>query len=216
MVCAHCGSESHRTGDTVCAKYCTLCKEPGHRQNEQVANSASATNVEQPTPVESPTKRARSTTNVAPESVVVGTATNVPPPSSQPPAPTGATTTMPNLRLKMTHTLIEKALLQQAFEVPTNISLGDVQTIGKTTRVGIYNLTKGTKQCESFAIVARVVPDPFTGMQHSASSFVMHRTRHHCAAHTKLCIPMCHAHPPPHTCHITPLEHTPHKFGCCR
>ena len=32
MVCAHCGSESHRTGETVCAKYCTLCKEPGHRQ----------------------------------------------------------------------------------------------------------------------------------------------------------------------------------------
>ena len=32
MVCAHCGSESHRTGETVCAQYCTLCKEPGHRQ----------------------------------------------------------------------------------------------------------------------------------------------------------------------------------------
>ena len=32
MVCAHCSSESHRTGDPVCANYCTLCKEPGHRQ----------------------------------------------------------------------------------------------------------------------------------------------------------------------------------------
>jgi hypothetical protein len=32
MVCAHYGSESHRTGETVCAKYCTLCKEPGHGQ----------------------------------------------------------------------------------------------------------------------------------------------------------------------------------------
>ena len=31
MVCAHCGSESHRTGDSKC-EYCTLCKEPGHRQ----------------------------------------------------------------------------------------------------------------------------------------------------------------------------------------
>jgi hypothetical protein len=170
----------------------------------------------EPTPVESPTKRARSTTNVAPESVDVGTAPNVPPPPSQPPAPTGATTTLTNLRLKMTHRLIEKAFLQQAFDVPTNISLGDVQTIGKTTRVGIYNLTKGTKQCDSFAIIARWVPDPFTGMQHSASSFVMHRTRHQCAAHTKLCMPMCHAHAPPHTCHITQLEHTPPDCGCCR
>jgi len=32
MVCAHCGSESHHTGQSACAKYCTLCKEPGHRQ----------------------------------------------------------------------------------------------------------------------------------------------------------------------------------------
>ena len=32
MVCAHCGSESHHTGHSACAKYCTLCKEPGHRQ----------------------------------------------------------------------------------------------------------------------------------------------------------------------------------------
>ena len=32
MVCAHCGSESHRTGYSGCANYCTLCKEPGHRQ----------------------------------------------------------------------------------------------------------------------------------------------------------------------------------------
>jgi hypothetical protein len=32
MVCAHCGSESHRTGYCGCANYCTLCKEPEHRQ----------------------------------------------------------------------------------------------------------------------------------------------------------------------------------------
>ena len=32
MVCAHCGSDSHYTGDSKCANYCTLCKEPGHRQ----------------------------------------------------------------------------------------------------------------------------------------------------------------------------------------
>jgi hypothetical protein len=168
------------------------------------------------TTVESPTKRARSTTDVTSESVDVNTATNVPPPPSQPPAPTGATTTLPTLRLNMTHKLIEKASDQQAFEVPTEFFLGNVETIGKTTKVGTYNFTKGTKQCDSFAVVARVVPDPFTGMQHSASSFVMHRTRHHCATHTKLCMPMCHAHAPPHTCHITQLERTPHDFGCCR
>jgi hypothetical protein len=183
---------------------------PGTPVNDDSGDDAERTTVE------SPTKRARSTTNVAPESVDVGTATNVPPPTSQPPAPTSATTTMPNLRLNMTHTLIEKAFRQQAFEIPTEISLGDVQTIGKTTKVVTYNLTKGTKQCDSFAIVGIVVPDPFTGMQHSASSFVMHRTRHHCAAHTKLCMTMCHAHAPPHTCHITQLERTPHDFGCCR
>ena len=32
MVCAHCGSESHHTGHSACAKYCTMCKESGHRQ----------------------------------------------------------------------------------------------------------------------------------------------------------------------------------------
>ena len=32
MVCAHCGSEAHYTGDSKCANYCTLCKETGHRQ----------------------------------------------------------------------------------------------------------------------------------------------------------------------------------------
>ncbi len=32
MVFAHCGSESHHTGHSACAKYCTLCKESGHRQ----------------------------------------------------------------------------------------------------------------------------------------------------------------------------------------
>ena len=34
MVCAHCGSESHRTGDSKC-EYCTLCKEPGHRETSR-------------------------------------------------------------------------------------------------------------------------------------------------------------------------------------
>ena len=165
------------------------------------------------TTVESPTKRARNTTDVTPESVDVNTATNVPPPPSQPPAPTGATTTLPNLRLHMTHKLIERAFDQQAFEIPTDFSLGDVQTIGKTTKVVTYNLTKGTKQCDSFAIVGIVVPDPFTGMQHSASSFVMHRTRHHSAPHTKLCMPMCHANAPPHMSYHTTRAH---DFGCCR
>ena len=32
MVCAHCGSESHRTGSGNCPNYCTLCKVAGHRQ----------------------------------------------------------------------------------------------------------------------------------------------------------------------------------------
>ena len=32
MVCAHCGSESHRTGDSSCKGYCTLCAQSGHRQ----------------------------------------------------------------------------------------------------------------------------------------------------------------------------------------
>ena len=32
MVCAHCGSESHRTGSSDCPNYCTLCKVTGHRQ----------------------------------------------------------------------------------------------------------------------------------------------------------------------------------------
>ena len=32
MVCANCGSDSHRTGDSACPKYCTLCAQPGHRQ----------------------------------------------------------------------------------------------------------------------------------------------------------------------------------------
>jgi hypothetical protein len=35
MVCAHCDSESHHTGHSVCTKYCTPHKERGHRQNEQ-------------------------------------------------------------------------------------------------------------------------------------------------------------------------------------
>ncbi len=32
MVCAHCASELHHTGHSACAKYCTLCKESGHKQ----------------------------------------------------------------------------------------------------------------------------------------------------------------------------------------
>ena len=32
MVCNHCASESHRTNHQNCPNYCTLCKEPGHRQ----------------------------------------------------------------------------------------------------------------------------------------------------------------------------------------
>ena len=32
MVCAHCSSESHRTNSNSCPNYCTLCKEPAHRQ----------------------------------------------------------------------------------------------------------------------------------------------------------------------------------------
>ena len=123
------------------------------------------------TTVESPKKRARTTEIVHPESADVNTATpatNVLPPPSEPPAPTGATTTPRNLRLVMTHKLIKKAFLQQAFDIPTDISLGSVQTIGKTTTVAIYNLTKGTKQFDSFGIIAKVVPNPLTGMRHSA------------------------------------------------
>ena len=32
MVCAHCGSKTHRTGSGNCSKYCAMCKTPGHRQ----------------------------------------------------------------------------------------------------------------------------------------------------------------------------------------
>ena len=32
MVCAHCGSETHRTNHPNCTKYCTMCKAPGHGQ----------------------------------------------------------------------------------------------------------------------------------------------------------------------------------------
>ena len=32
MVCANCGSHSHRTNHKDCAGYCTLCAQPGHRQ----------------------------------------------------------------------------------------------------------------------------------------------------------------------------------------
>jgi hypothetical protein len=32
MVCAHCGSETHRTNHPNCTKYCTMCKSPGHGQ----------------------------------------------------------------------------------------------------------------------------------------------------------------------------------------
>ena len=32
MVCAHCGSETHRTNHPGCSKYCAMCKAPGHRQ----------------------------------------------------------------------------------------------------------------------------------------------------------------------------------------
>ena len=32
MVCANCGSDSHRTNQKDCPKYCTLCAQPGHRQ----------------------------------------------------------------------------------------------------------------------------------------------------------------------------------------
>ena len=32
MVCAHCGSDSHRTGSSNCPNYCTLCNVAGHRQ----------------------------------------------------------------------------------------------------------------------------------------------------------------------------------------
>ena len=36
MVCNHCGSQSHQTNKIFnhrdCPNYCTLCKEPGHRQ----------------------------------------------------------------------------------------------------------------------------------------------------------------------------------------
>ena len=32
MICDHCGSKTHGTGNSGCSKYCTLCKTPGHRQ----------------------------------------------------------------------------------------------------------------------------------------------------------------------------------------
>ena len=32
MVCANCGSESHHTGSSTCQSYCTMCAQPGHRQ----------------------------------------------------------------------------------------------------------------------------------------------------------------------------------------
>ena len=32
MVCVNCGSEAHRTGDSRCKNYCTLCAQSGHRQ----------------------------------------------------------------------------------------------------------------------------------------------------------------------------------------
>ena len=39
MVCAHCGSESHRTNSGKCPDYCTLCREPGHRQKSNECKS---------------------------------------------------------------------------------------------------------------------------------------------------------------------------------
>ena len=119
------------------------------------------------TTVESPTKRARTTPNVEPESVADGTASDVPPPPSEPPAPTGSTTTASltphNLRLKMTTKLIETAASRLAFDIPTSISLKDVETIGQTTKVATYILNKGAKPTESFAIIAEVVPNAVTG-----------------------------------------------------
>lgn len=115
------------------------------------------------TNVESPTKRARTTPNVEPESVADGTASNVQPPPSGPPAPTGSSTTPANLRLVMSKKLIQTAASRHAFDIPTNISLKDVQTIGKTTTVATYMLNKGTNPTESFAIIAQVVPNPVTG-----------------------------------------------------
>ena len=32
IVCAHCGSETHRTNHPGCSNYCATCKTPGHRQ----------------------------------------------------------------------------------------------------------------------------------------------------------------------------------------
>ena len=32
MVCAHCGSKTHRTGSGNCSNYCAMCKTPGHGQ----------------------------------------------------------------------------------------------------------------------------------------------------------------------------------------
>ena len=115
------------------------------------------------TTVESPTKRARTTPNVEPESVADGTASNVPPSPSEPPAPTGSTTTPANLRLPMSKKLIKKAASRDAFVIPTNISLKSVETIGKTTTVATYMLNKGANPTESFAIIAQVVPNPVTG-----------------------------------------------------
>jgi hypothetical protein len=33
MVCANCGSGSHRSNHASCTKHCTLCRADGHRQN---------------------------------------------------------------------------------------------------------------------------------------------------------------------------------------
>ena len=48
MVCVNCGSEAHRTGDSKCKNYCTLCAQPGHRQKigscpYRVCNTCGAT-----------------------------------------------------------------------------------------------------------------------------------------------------------------------------
>ena len=38
MVCTHCGSQSHHTGHSACANYCTLCKESGQPSSFKAAH----------------------------------------------------------------------------------------------------------------------------------------------------------------------------------
>ena len=64
MVCNHCGSQSHRTNHPKCPNYCTLCKEPGHRQKSNYANSACVASAE-PQLTQQPNVRKQDAANAA-------------------------------------------------------------------------------------------------------------------------------------------------------